>query len=198
MTDTALKNPIVTAVQAVKSGEDVVAVSSSNLLPVMSRPNPMTSSVESCLRGRLFKGWATCAAVSVKNSAIQIWNPTNSTMTLQIVALNAYNSAGTMKWYPLISTSPLTTLTGNTISLNTVIGTPRFEIRCDNLATRTSNTSLGVTISATTPVGTGLLLSGEIYLLAPNTGLTYEAETQNIAMNLHITAVEMPTSEIYV
>lgn len=34
MTDTALNNPIVTAVMAVKSGDDVVALSSSNPLPV--------------------------------------------------------------------------------------------------------------------------------------------------------------------
>ena len=34
MTDTALNNPLVTAVMAVKSGDDVVALSSSNPLPV--------------------------------------------------------------------------------------------------------------------------------------------------------------------
>jgi hypothetical protein len=34
MTDTALKNPIVTAVLAVKNGEDVVAVSSSSPIPI--------------------------------------------------------------------------------------------------------------------------------------------------------------------
>ena len=34
MTDTALNNPLVTAVMAVKSGENIVAVSSSNPLPV--------------------------------------------------------------------------------------------------------------------------------------------------------------------
>ena len=38
MTDTALNNPIVTAVMAVKSGDDVVALSSSNPLPVQN-PN---------------------------------------------------------------------------------------------------------------------------------------------------------------
>ena len=34
MTDTALNNPLVTAVMAVKSGENIVAASSSNPLPV--------------------------------------------------------------------------------------------------------------------------------------------------------------------
>lgn len=33
MTDTALKNPIVTAVMAIKSGEDIAAVSTANPFP---------------------------------------------------------------------------------------------------------------------------------------------------------------------
>lgn len=43
MTDTALKNPIVTAVQAVKSGNDIVAVGASNPMPVITKPEVVST-----------------------------------------------------------------------------------------------------------------------------------------------------------
>ena len=54
MTDTALNNPLVTAVMAVKSGDDVVALSSSNPLPVTKVSD--TTSVSTTGNGTITTG----------------------------------------------------------------------------------------------------------------------------------------------
>ena len=56
--DNALKNPVVTSVLAVKSGDDFVAVGeTSNPLPVTTYPNTKTSAIESSVIGKLYKAW---------------------------------------------------------------------------------------------------------------------------------------------
>ena len=63
--DNALKNPVVTSVLAVKSGDDFVAVGeTSNPLPVTTYPNTKTSAIESSVIGKLYKAWATAPATT--------------------------------------------------------------------------------------------------------------------------------------
>ena len=55
MTDVTLQNPIVTAVQAIKSGNDVVPVSSSNPLPVAQTDGLTVSGTVTGMKVSLFK-----------------------------------------------------------------------------------------------------------------------------------------------
>src|SRR5574343_366165 len=137
--DNALKNPVMTSVLAVKSGDDFVAVGETNNIPVTTYPNTKTSAIESSIIGKLYKAWATAPATAAKYSAVQIWNPTGSGVTLLVTAANCYNSAGTMKWYPLLNQTQLTGAAGFIINLKAGGGAPNFQILTEALAERTAN-----------------------------------------------------------
>ena len=64
MTDTALNNPIVTAVMAVKSGDDVVALNSSNPLPVTKVSD--TTSVSTTGNGTITTGGTSQVLLTAK------------------------------------------------------------------------------------------------------------------------------------
>ncbi len=67
--------------------------------------------------------------------------------------------------------------------LNPTGGAASFQILTEALNARTANDSFGVTVSSTTPNGTGLQVSNEFYTIPEGWGLRYEGETVNIAMN---------------
>jgi hypothetical protein len=189
-TDVTLQNPIVTAVQAVKSGNDVVPVSSSNPLPVITYPNVKTSVTESSLIGKLYKAWATAPATAAKYSAVQIWNPTGSGVTLLVTAANCYNSAGAMKWYLLLNQTKLSGTAGFIINLKAGGDAPNFQILTEALTARTVNDSLGSNVSSVTPNGAALLIGNEYYTIPEGWGLRYEGETVNVGMNLITVIIE--------
>ena len=160
-----------------------IAVSSSNPLPVVTYSNPRTSAIEASVSGKVFKAWVTAPATAAKYSAVQIWNPVGSGVTLVLPQIQGYNSAGTMKWYPLLNQVQLTGTTGFIQKLNPSGGAAGFQILTAALNARTANDSFGVTISSTTPNGAGLQVSNEFYTIPEGWGLRYEGETVNIAMN---------------
>jgi hypothetical protein len=166
------------------------AISSSNPLPVTTYPNAKTSAIESSIIGKLYKAWATAPATAAKYSAVQIWNPTGSGVTLVVTAANCYNSAGTMKWYPLLNQTQLTAAAGFIINLKGGGGAPNFQILTEALTARTVNDSLGSNVASVSPNGTGLLLGNEFYTIPEGWGLRYEGETVNVGMNLITTIVE--------
>lgn len=170
-----------TAVSELKHGGS--DVSSSNPLPVVTYSNPRTSAIEASVSGKAFKAWVTAPATAAKYSAVQIWNPVGSGVTLVLPQVQGYNSAGTMKWYPLLSQVKLTGTSGFIQKLNPSGGAAGFQILTEALNARTANDSFGVTISATTPNGGGLQVSNEFYTIPEGWGLRYEGETVNIAMN---------------
>lgn len=166
------------------------AVSASNPLSVTTYPNAKTSAIESSIIGKLYKAWATAPATAAKYSAVQIWNPTGSGVTLVVVAANCYNSAGTMKWYSLLNQTQLSGTAGFIINLKAGGGAPNFQILTEALTARTVNDSLGSSVSSVTPNGTGLLIGNEYYTIPEGWGLRYEGETVNVGMNLITMIVE--------
>ena len=189
--DNALKNPVVTSVLAVKSGDDFVAVGeTSNPLPVTTYSNPKTSAIEAAVIGKLYKAWVTAPATTAKYSAVQIWNPVGSGITLILPQVNGYNSAGTMKWYPILNQTKLNVSTGFIQKINPTGGAAGFQILTEALNARTVTDSFGVTISSTTPNGGGLQVSGEFYIIPEGWGLRYEGETVNVGMNFIAMVIE--------
>jgi hypothetical protein len=166
------------------------AVSSSNPLPVTTYPNAKTNAIESSVIGKAFKAWVSAPATAAKYSAVQIWNPTGSGVTLLVTAANGYNSAGTMKWYSLLNQTKLSGTAGFIINLKAGGGAPHFQILTEPLTARTVNDSLGSSVSLATPNGTGLLIGNEYYTIPEGWGLRYEGETVNVGMNLITVIVE--------
>ena len=161
----------------------LITVSSSNPLPVVTYSNPRTSAIEASIIGKAFKAWVTAPATAAKYSAVQIWNPVGSGVTLVLPQVQGYNSAGTMKWYPTLNQVQLTGATGFIQKMNPSGGAPNFQILTEALTARTANNSFGITISSTSPNGAGLQVSNEFYTIPEGWGLRYEGETVNIAMN---------------
>jgi hypothetical protein len=159
------------------------AVSSSNPLPVVAYSNPKTSGIEASAIGKAFKAWVTAPATAAKYSAVQIWNPTGSGVNLVLPQVGGYNSSGTMKWYPILNQVQLTGTAGFIQKMNPSGGTAGFQILTEALSARTSTDSFGITVSSTTPNGTGLQISNEFYTIPEGWGLRYEGENVNIAMN---------------
>jgi len=173
-----------------QSDGTLVTVSSSNPLPVTTYPNAKTNAIESSIIGKLYKAWATAPATAAKYGAVQIWNPTGSGVTLVVAAANCYNSAGTMKWYPLLNQTKLSGTAGFILNLKAGGGAPNFQILTEALTARTVNDSLGSSVSSVTPNGAGLLIGNEYYTIPEGWGLRYEGETVNVGMNLITMIVE--------
>ena len=177
-----------TAVSELKQGG--ADVSSSNPLPVSTYPNTKTSAIESSVIGKAYKAWATAPATTAKYSAVQIWNPVGSGVTLVVATATCYNSAGTMKWYPLLNQTQLTGAAGFIVNLKADGGASNFQILTEALAARTANNSLGVSVTPTTPNGMSLLNGNEWYTIPSGWGLRYEGETVNVGMNLIAMIIE--------
>ena len=168
----------------------LITVSSSNPLPVVTYSNPRTSPIEASLIGKLFKAWVTAPATAAKYSAVQIWNPVGSGVNLVLPQIGGYNSASTMKWYPLLNQVQLTGAAGFIQKMNPSGGEPNFQILTEALTSRTANNSFGVPVSSTTPNGTGLQVGNEFYTIPEGWGLRYEGETVNVGMNLITMIIE--------
>jgi len=160
------------------------------VLPVVTYSNPKTSAIEASLIGKVFKAWVTAPATPTKYSAVQIWNPVGSGVNLVLPQIGGYNSALTMKWYPLLNQVRLTGAAGFIQKMNPTGGAASFQILTEALTARTANDSFGVTVSSTTPNGAGLQVSNEFYTIPEGWGLRYEGETVNVGMNLIAMIVE--------
>jgi hypothetical protein len=168
----------------------LITVSSSNPLPVVTYANPKTSAIEASLIGKAFKAWVSAPATAAKYSAVQIWNPVGSGVNLVLPQIGGYNSSGTMKWYPILNQVQLTGAAGFIQKINPTGGAASFQILTEALSARTSTDSFGITVSSTTPNGTGLQISNEFYTIPEGWGLRYEGETVNIAMNFIVMVLE--------
>lgn len=170
------------------------AVSSSNPLPTVSARRQ--SAGEASLKGYNFKGIVLCAATASKNSSVQIWNPADSGFVMLVSAASAYISSGTSKLYPIITHSPLATNNGYTHSTNSAEPVAHFQMRSDALSALTTTSETGINVASTTPTGAGLIMSGEFYVLLPNSGLSYENSVVNISTTLTAMIIEIPLSEL--
>jgi hypothetical protein len=165
-------------------------VSSSNPLPTLTYSNPKTSAIEASLIGKAFKAWVSATATAAKYSAVQIWNPVGSGVNLILPQMGGFNSSGTMKWYPILNQVQLTGAAGFIKKMNPTGGAASFQILTEALNARTATYSFGITVSSTTPNGTGLQISNEFYTIPEGWGLRYEGETVNIAMNFIVMVLE--------
>ena len=163
---------------------------SGNPLPVVTYSNPRTSAIEASIIGKAFKAWVTAPATAAKYSAVQIWNPVGSGVTLVLPQIGGYNSSGTMKWYPILNQVQLTGAAGFIQKMNPTGGAASFQILTEALNARTSTDSFGIPVSSTTPNGTGLQVSNEFYTIPEGWGLRYEGETVNVGMNLITMIIE--------
>lgn len=170
--------------------KDGNAISRDNPVPVTTYPNTKTSAIESSVIGKLYKAWVTASATTAKYSAVQIWNPVDSGVTLVVATATCYNSAGTMKWYPLLNQTQLTGGAGFIANLKAGGGASSFQILTEALSARTANDSLGINVTSTTPNGTVLLIGSEHYTIPSGWGLRYEGETVNVGMNLITMIIE--------
>jgi hypothetical protein len=191
MTDTALNNPLVTSVLAIKSGADVVALSTSNPLP--NSPSACSSQATANFLGQMFTCRLTVAAVSAKYSAAQIWNPSSNTKTLVVNSLSGYNGSGSISWSIVPRVTAALTTSGGTIFNNKAGGAAAgFELRGANLDAPTASPDYNITVAATTFAGTGLRADGSMFFTIPaGYGLQLEHNTTNVALNIFATVAEI-------
>ena len=97
MTDTALKNPIVTAVLAVKNGEDVAALSTTTPLPVQSANATPTNRSGSITSGGVAQ--VAMAALSTRK-AYFLQNISSEIMWGSFVGTAAPNTVGSFPILP--------------------------------------------------------------------------------------------------
>jgi hypothetical protein len=169
---------------------------SKNPMQVLSSVDYRTSQSAATLAGKNYKAWVTCAATSAKYSAVQIWNPVGSGMTLFVIGASALNSTGTMKWYPLTNPTQLSTNNGFTKNLKSDGEAAAFLMSSEALTARTANDSVGMTVTATTVQGLAIMMVGELYAISEGSGLRFEGDTVNVGMTLVATVIQIPTSAL--
>ena len=185
-TDVTLQNPIVTAVQAVKSGSDVVPVSSSNPLPTAS---PMaTSGNLEVIAGRVHLLRASQAAVAAQYARIQIHNP-NSYDVFVINLLTFAGTAGTHVYtaYEVGAISG-TLLTTTDVNLKLGGAASGVVFYGSNSATVPQTTSLlaGSSHTAIINQGTSIMFSGANIVIPAGKVVEVAISTVNVALNLNV------------
>ncbi len=165
------------------------AVSSSNPLPVTTRPESKTSSGQATLEGLNVKCWINCPAVAAKFSSVQIWNPVGSGINLLIIGMNGMNSSGTTKWFQHLDATKLSTQGGFQQNLKAGGAALPIEMYFQALDAKTATNALGVIVSAVTAQGGGLQMSAEFVCIPEGYGLRYEAETANIGITMFATII---------
>ena len=187
--DNALKNPVVTSVLAAKSGDDFVAVSSSNPLPILSRN--LGDWVGE--RGGLYLvPTVTCPAVASKFAALQIWNPTDSGKLYQVAIVSVWGT-GTNTYQLAKTNVPLTNDAGVTFE-NTISGVANAstaKIYTGGLTARSTTGIISpqVIVSSTTTTGTSIR-AFITPMIKPSNGLNIEIATLGLAFNAHIVIFE--------
>ena len=194
MTDVALKNPIVTAVQAVKSGNDIAAVSSSNPLPT-NLPAGWAINNEA-INGRLWIARFLKTGAATKYSAIQIKNTGSLPIVVASVAVGGVSGSN---FYRVVrSTSDLANASSfNYMNYKTDItaAPSSFSIRdtvLDSLTAIGNNcfTFTGTAISTVQPASAAITT---LYILVPpSERIQIECDTAGMGFYLNAQIVELP------
>lgn len=211
MTDVTLQNPIVTAVQAIKSGSDVAPVSSSNPLPseLFLRRNglPQTHSHDNPIYTVSSRGSAGLSLVLSKESLflvhgatvaaggvgkypkMQVWNPSDSGKEVIVYVFQMWNTLGTVTYQASYSNTALSVTETAKPKQNVFAGSSvaaTAKVFVDNTqSTLATNILTSVAVSAVAPNGTNILTVIQGVLKAGQ-GLTIEGLTANAAMNAFI------------
>lgn len=197
-TDVTLQNPIVTAVQAVKSGNDVVPISSSNPLPT-STVNLFDNTTLECARGNIF----ICRIVTTslgtgKFLSLTLQNPLGSGEVLYLVGgLCNTSGAAVQQTYQRTTAPTGTDITGALIkNANQSSGkTTQAKLWKDDLAAASTPTTMwGKVATSTAFAGATILYSNVFPVLAEGESLTLEHLTANLSGELVLVFISKPAA----
>lgn len=167
--------------------------------PRVTKDNPLptaldakSSVIQAIIEGMNFYYSITAPGTSWKYTAVQLWNPSDSGVVIIVGPINGYNSAGTMTWTRIKSTTQLATLGG--YSQNNHFGsaiTSKLKLYYEALTSLTVANDFGKPQIATTG-GTGSAATSGQYVLYPGNGIQLEGNTVNVGMTLVGNVTEIP------
>lgn len=197
MTDVTLQNPIVTAVQAVKSGNDVVPVSSSNPLPT-SMVNLFDNTTLECARGNIFIcRIVTTSLATGKFLSITLQNPIGSGEVLYLVGGHCQTSSAAVQQAYQRTIAPTgADITGTLIkNANPSAGrTTQAKLWKDDLAAASTPAAAiwGKVATGVGFPGGGLYYSNVFPVLAAGEAITIEHLTANLSGELVLVFISKP------
>lgn len=172
-------------------GDSVLWVSVGEVLPDVSHLHPLataldakTSTVQATLEGTNFYYKLTAAAMAAKYTALQIWNPIGSGVTLIINPVTGLNSTGTMTWTRIKSVAPLATASGYSKNHNfNFNNTSKAQLRYSHLNALTVADDFG-SPSIAVSSGIGASVTSSTIVLGEGQGVQFEGNTQNVGMSI--------------
>lgn len=194
-TDVTLQNPIVTAVQAVKSGNDVVPVSSSNPLPVL-QPTSAASNIDS-KNGYTNNVRALNTAVSAQFARQQIHNAGST--SIQVNALTVWAATAGTHVYSVyeVTTHDASTQIANAKTCFRLGDAGSSSIEVYHYASATAIQTTGIlgsntSASIVTPGSSLIFGVGTITIPAGKT-LEIAIGTANVAFTINSTVTVFPS-----
>ena len=197
MTDTALNNPLVTAVMAVKSGGDIVAVGSSNPFPT-STVNLFDNTTLECARGNMFVcRIVTTSLATGKFLSITLENPTGSGEVLYLVGGHCNTSgAALLQTYQRTIAPTGADITGTLIknAKPSAGRTTQAKLWKDDLAAASTPSAAiwGKYAASTSFAGASILYSNVFPVLAAGESFTLEHLTANLSGELVLVFISKP------
>lgn len=171
--------------------ESVLLVTLAGVSAETSKENPLptaldakTSTLQATLEGKNFYYKLTAAAMAAKYTALQIWNPVGSGVTLIVNPVTGLNSTGTMTWTRIKSAAQLATVAGYSKNHNfNLNNTSKAELRYSHLNSLTVAEDLGSpSIAAST--GIGVSVTNNTVVLGEGQGIQFEGNTQWVGMSI--------------
>lgn len=185
-----LKAMVKTALNGVTLAFDSSVVS--KRFPLPTAFDAKSSLIQAIIEGMNFYYTVTAPGVFARYTAVQLWNPADSGVVIIVAQINGYNSAGSMTWTRIKSTTQLATLGG--YSQNNNFGsatTSKLKLYYDALTSLTVANDFGKP-SITTTGGTGSAATNGSYVLYPGQGMQLEGNTLNVGMTLIGNVTEIP------
>lgn len=194
--DNALKNPLVTAVLAVKSGNDIVAASEDNPIPfVASKGSSAPSLAVEDETTYIASGFTVAAAGTGNYNQFQIWNPVGSGKKVVIYGVVMWQT-GSVTINGIESSSALSATEANRVLKNTTIGSskiPSTKVYTSSTATLpTADPNWEVLVNTQNPAGSSVVPSSVPFTLLEGRGMIFIQRTTNIALNATVVIGEVP------
>lgn len=197
--DNALKNPVVTAVLAMKEGEDFVALGGKNSLPFAQQNG--VSALQNIIREQnVFIAHGVNVPASAGNlSKIQLWNPADSGKLLVCYVASMWHTSGSVTYKASVTNNQLSNNESLVAKQNTCFGSSqvaesKIYTKNDD-ATSASNVISQMPVSSIVSNGTNILafLQG---VAMPEYGVLIESTTANMAINGFFIWVEIDLTDL--
>lgn len=197
--DNALKNPVVTAVLAVKEGEDFVALGGKNPLP--SAQQNGVSSLQNIIREQnvFIAHGVNVPAMAGNLSKIQLWNPADSGKLLVCYIASMWHTSGSVTYKVSYTDSVLSSDESPIAKQNLCYGSTNTA--STKIYTKNSDSTIAsrvfsqVSVSSIAPNGTTLLSLSQA-VCVPNKGILIESTVANMAINGLFTWVEIDLADL--